>query len=233
MQRDIARVPLAPRHAFGRHPERVAVCRGTANAKRVLEDLKAGGKFSECHFIEFMACPGGCLGGGEVPIPTSPEIRAACAQAIYTEEASYQVRKSHENPALIRLYREFLTDGPCGHTSHHLLHTHYVPPGTYLDRSGGSHGHPLRGALRASTLLPAAEVPSEPLRSRDVTSGSLTFRAALTPRRDSSAARSSGYPPCEAVPGTVESHLSLWVLSHAGADRWILRGARRAPHGFC
>ena len=66
----------------------VAVCRGTANAKRVLEDLKAAGKFSECHFIEFMACPGGCLGGGGMPIPTSPEIRAARAQAIYTEEAS-------------------------------------------------------------------------------------------------------------------------------------------------
>jgi NADH-quinone oxidoreductase subunit G/[NiFe] hydrogenase diaphorase moiety small subunit len=66
----------------------MAVCRGTANAKRVLEDLKAAGKFSECHFIEFMACPGGYLGGGGVPIPTSPEIRAARAQAIYTEEAS-------------------------------------------------------------------------------------------------------------------------------------------------
>jgi NADH-quinone oxidoreductase subunit G/[NiFe] hydrogenase diaphorase moiety small subunit len=115
----------------------VAVCRGTANAKCVLEDLKAGGKFSECHFIEFMACPGGCL-GGEVLIPTSPEIRAARAQAIYTEEASYQVRKSHEKPPLIRLNKELLTDGPCGHTSHHLLHTHYAPPGTYLDRSGGS-----------------------------------------------------------------------------------------------
>jgi NADH-quinone oxidoreductase subunit G/[NiFe] hydrogenase diaphorase moiety small subunit len=110
----------------------VAVCRGTANAKRVLEDLKAAGKFSECHFIEFMACPGGSLGGGGVPIPTSPEIRAARARAIYSEDSSYQVRKSHENPAIARLYKEFLTDGPCGHTAHHLLHTHYTPRGTYI-----------------------------------------------------------------------------------------------------
>jgi iron only hydrogenase large subunit-like protein len=101
----------------------VAACRGTANPKGILEDIKAGGKLSECHFIEFVACPGGCPGGAGVPIPTSPEIHAARAQAIYTEEASYQVRKSHENPAPIRLHRDFLTDGPCGHTSHHLLHT--------------------------------------------------------------------------------------------------------------
>jgi iron only hydrogenase large subunit-like protein len=109
-----------------------AVCRSTANAKRVLEDLKAGGKFSECHFIEFMVCPDGCLGGRGVPIPTSPEIRAASAQAIYTEETSHQVRKSHENLAAVKLYNEFLTDGPCGHTSHHLLHTHYTPRGKYI-----------------------------------------------------------------------------------------------------
>ena len=63
----------------------VAVCHGTANAKKVMEDIKAGGKFSQCHFIEFMACPGGCLGGGASPIPTSPAIRAARAKAIYAE----------------------------------------------------------------------------------------------------------------------------------------------------
>ena len=70
-----------------------------------------------------MACPGGCLGGGGQPIPTSPEIRAARARAIYAEDAAYEVRKSHENPAVLRLYSEFLTDGPCGHTAHQLLHT--------------------------------------------------------------------------------------------------------------
>ena len=108
---------------------KVAVCHGTANAKKVMEDIKAGGKFSECHFIEFMACPGGCLGGGGQPIPTTPEIRAARAKAIYDEDAAYEVRKSHENPALLNLYKEFLTDGPCGHISHKLLHTHYTKRG--------------------------------------------------------------------------------------------------------
>ncbi|MGD0088709.1 MAG: NADH-dependent [FeFe] hydrogenase, group A6 [Planctomycetota bacterium] len=111
---------------------KAGVAHGTANAKRVLEDIKAGGKFSQCHFIEFMACPGGCLGGGGQPIPTSPSIRAARAKAIYGEDAVYQIRKSHENPAVARIYKEFLTDGPCGHTSHKLLHTHYTPRGKYI-----------------------------------------------------------------------------------------------------
>ena len=65
---------------------KVAVAHGTANAKKVMDDIKAGGKFSECHFIEFMACPGGCLGGGGQPIPTNAEIRAARAKAIYSED---------------------------------------------------------------------------------------------------------------------------------------------------
>ncbi len=109
-----------------------AVAHGTANAKKILEDIKAGGKFSECHFIEIMACPGGCLGGGGQPIPTSPAIREARARAIYSEDAAYEVRKSHENPAVLELYREFLTDGPCGSKSHHLLHTHYTSRGKYI-----------------------------------------------------------------------------------------------------
>ncbi len=111
---------------------KAGVAHGTANARRVLEDIKAGGKFSECHFIEFMACPGGCLGGGGQPIPTDPEIRAARAKAIYDEDAAYEVRKSHENPAVIELYQNFLTDGPCGHKSHELLHTGYTARGKYI-----------------------------------------------------------------------------------------------------
>jgi len=111
---------------------RIGVCHGTANAKRVLEDIRAGGRFSECHFIEFMGCPGGCLGGGGQPIPTTPEIRAARARALYSEDRACQTRKSHENPAIRRLYAEFLTDGPCGEVSHRLLHTRYSPRGKYL-----------------------------------------------------------------------------------------------------
>ncbi len=111
---------------------RVGVAHGTANAKRVLEDIARGGPFSECHFIEFMACPGGCLGGGGQPIPTGPEIRARRAEAIYAEDAGARVRKSHENPAIAHIYGEFLDDGPCGEKSHRLLHTHYVERGKYI-----------------------------------------------------------------------------------------------------
>lgn len=111
---------------------KVAVAHGTANAKKVMEDIKAGGKFSECHFIEFMACPGGCLGGGGQPIPTNEEIRNKRANAIYTEEESLPVRKSHDNEHVIKLYEKFLTDGPCGHLSHKLLHTHYTKRGKFI-----------------------------------------------------------------------------------------------------
>ncbi len=112
---------------------KVAVAHGTANAKKVMEDIKAGGHFSECHFIEFMACPGGCLGGGGQPIPTNAEIRAARAKAIYSEEKTLSVRKSYENPAVQRMYAEFLTDGPCGHKSHQLLHTKYRARGKFIE----------------------------------------------------------------------------------------------------
>ncbi len=111
---------------------KVAVAHGTANAKKVMDDIKAGGHFSECHFIEFMACPGGCLGGGGQPIPTSADIRAARAKAIYSEDSAYAVRKSHENPAVLATYGEFLTDGPCGHKSHQLLHTEYTARGKHI-----------------------------------------------------------------------------------------------------
>jgi NADH-quinone oxidoreductase subunit G/[NiFe] hydrogenase diaphorase moiety small subunit len=111
---------------------KVAVAHGTANAKKVMEDIKAGGKFSECHFIEFMACPGGCLGGGGQPIPTNEEIRAKRAQAIYNEDESLTLRKSHMNENVLRLYEEFLPEGPCSHKSHKLLHTHYTERGKYI-----------------------------------------------------------------------------------------------------
>jgi NADH-quinone oxidoreductase subunit G/[NiFe] hydrogenase diaphorase moiety small subunit len=112
---------------------KLGVCHGTANAHRVMEDIKAGGQFADCHFIEFMACPGGCLGGGGQPIPTSPEIRAARAKAIYAEDRAYRVRKSHENPAVLTVYEQFLEGGPCGHKSHHLLHTGYTERGKYIE----------------------------------------------------------------------------------------------------
>jgi len=111
---------------------KVAVAHGTANAKKVMENIKAGGELASCHFIEFMACPGGCIGGGGQPIPTTPEIRKKRAEAIYAEDESLELRKSHDNPYVVQIYKEFLTDGPCGHLSHDLLHTHYTKRGKYI-----------------------------------------------------------------------------------------------------
>jgi NADH-quinone oxidoreductase subunit G/[NiFe] hydrogenase diaphorase moiety small subunit len=105
---------------------KVAVVHGTANARKVLENIKAGGEFASYHFIEFMACPGGCLGGGGQPIPTTPAIRKARAKAIYAEDAHAVVRKSFENQAVTRIYQEFLPKGPGSHKSHALLHTQYT-----------------------------------------------------------------------------------------------------------
>ena len=111
---------------------KVAIAHGTANAKKVLEDIKNGGELSDCHFIEFMACPGGCLGGGGQPRPTNQEIRKERAKAIYQEDTEYNVRKSHENPAVAEIYSKYLTDGPCGKRSHKLLHTNYTARGKFI-----------------------------------------------------------------------------------------------------
>ena len=111
---------------------KVMIAHGTANAKKVMEMLEKG-ELSDVHFIEIMACPGGCLGGGGQPIPTTPEIRKARAKAIYDEDEHLMVRKSHNNPTIKKIYKDFLTDGPCGHKSHKLLHTHYVKRGKRID----------------------------------------------------------------------------------------------------
>jgi NADH-quinone oxidoreductase subunit G/[NiFe] hydrogenase diaphorase moiety small subunit len=125
--------PLVPSWDFLKGATlKVAIAHGTANAKKIMEDIKAGGKFSECHFIEFMACPGGCIGGGGQPIPTTPEIRAKRAEAIYAEDDSLELRKSHNNPYVKMIYEKFFTDGPCGHLSHKLLHTHYTKRGKFI-----------------------------------------------------------------------------------------------------
>jgi len=107
------------------------IAHGTANAKTVMEMLKKG-ELSDVHFIEIMACPGGCLGGGGQPIPTSLEIRQKRANAIYGEDESLPLRKSHENPYVKILYEKFLTEGPCSKLSHKLLHTHYTKRGKFI-----------------------------------------------------------------------------------------------------
>jgi len=100
-----------------------AVAHGLVNAKTIMDKVKSGE--ADYHFIEFMACPGGCLGGGGQPIPTNPEIREKRAKAIYAEDANMPIRKSHENPEVLKLYKDFLKN-PLSDVSHHLLHTKYT-----------------------------------------------------------------------------------------------------------
>ena len=108
------------------------VAHGTANAKLVM-DMLLRGELEGYHFVEIMACPGGCIGGGGQPIPTSELIRKKRASAIYKEEAGKPVRKSHENPRIKYIYEKFLKDGPGGKLSHKLLHTHYTKRGKYIN----------------------------------------------------------------------------------------------------
>ena len=100
-----------------------AVAHGLINAKKVMDSIVSG--TSHYHFIEFMACPGGCLGGGGQPIPTNPEIRRKRAEAIYTEDEGMKLRKSHLNPEILKVYNDFLLK-PLGEKSHDLLHTKYT-----------------------------------------------------------------------------------------------------------
>lgn len=111
---------------------KVMVGHGTANAKKIM-DLLSQGELSDYHFIEIMACPGGCLGGGGQPIPTNPGIRQSRAKAIYDEDESLELRKSHLNPIVADIYKEYFTDGPCSELSHKLLHTHYVKRGKKIE----------------------------------------------------------------------------------------------------
>ena len=100
----------------------VAVAHGLGNAKKIIEKVLSGEKVY--HFIEIMACPGGCIGGGGQPRMTTDEVRQARIKAIYQEDEGRTYRKSHENPAVKALYEEFLVK-PLGEKSHHLLHTKY------------------------------------------------------------------------------------------------------------
>ena len=95
-----------------------AVANGHANARKILK------KKDDYHFIEIMACPGGCIGGGGQPIPSTKENIQKRMNALYQEDARLPFRKSHENPAIQKVYKEFL-DKPLSKKAHELLHTHY------------------------------------------------------------------------------------------------------------
>jgi len=105
-----------------------AIAHGLANARKVLDSVRNNEK--KYDFIEVMACPGGCVTGGGQPIVDSKikeeiDIKAKRAKAIYDEDESFVIRKSHKNPYIIKIYEEYLKE-PNGHLSHELLHTHYV-----------------------------------------------------------------------------------------------------------
>ncbi|UCB47547.1 MAG: iron hydrogenase small subunit [Spirochaetota bacterium] len=101
----------------------VAITHGLGNAREVLERIRKGN--NTYHFIEIMTCPGGCIGGGGQPRMTTDEVRKSRIRAIYKEDESKKIRKSHENPEILQLYKDFLGK-PLGEKSHHLLHTKYT-----------------------------------------------------------------------------------------------------------
>ncbi len=108
---------------------KAAVAHGTGNAKALMDKVVSGEK--EYHFIEIMGCPGGCVTGGGQPIVPAQvqmdvDVRAKRAAAIYDEDRSLPVRKSHENESVKKVYDEYLGE-PNSHRAHELLHTHYTP----------------------------------------------------------------------------------------------------------
>jgi NADP-reducing hydrogenase subunit HndD len=109
----------------------VAVTSGTANAKKLLRDVQDGKV--DVHFIEVMACPGGCVNGGGQPyqpasVRMTTDLRAVRAAVLYNDDKNSDIRKSHENSAVKKLYDEYFGE-PNSHKAHEILHTHYVKRG--------------------------------------------------------------------------------------------------------
>ena len=106
---------------------KIVVASGLANARKIMDEIQSGK--ADYQFVEIMACPGGCVMGGGQPIHTSKEraeidIRKKRADALYTIDEKSTIRKSHENPVIKQIYKEFLTE-PGSHKAHELLHTTY------------------------------------------------------------------------------------------------------------
>ncbi|MDF2566874.1 MAG: hndD [Oscillospiraceae bacterium] len=107
---------------------KVAVASGLSNARKLLDDIKAGK--ADYHFIEIMGCPGGCVNGGGQPIQSASvknfvDLQAERAKTIYAEDQQLPIRKSHENPVIKEIYDEFL-EKPGSHKAHEVLHTKYI-----------------------------------------------------------------------------------------------------------
>jgi NADH-quinone oxidoreductase subunit G len=107
---------------------RIAVAHGLANVEYVINRVREAKEKNQelpYHFIEVMACPGGCVGGGGQPYGVTDELRQKRAKGLYTEDELAVTRCSHENPYVQTLYRDFLGE-PLGEKAHHLLHTTYI-----------------------------------------------------------------------------------------------------------
>ena len=107
---------------------RVAVAHQMGNIQQVLDEVRKAredGKDTPWHFIEVMACRGGCIGGGGQPYGATDEIRTKRIRAIYDHDEAKEYRCSHQNPYIKKVYEEFL-EAPGSHKAHHLLHTHYT-----------------------------------------------------------------------------------------------------------
>lgn len=104
---------------IGKKKIKYAAANGLWNAKKLLE------KKEKYHFIEVMACPGGCIGGGGQPLPNTKEKLEKRMKALYKEDSKMKIRRSHENPIVKKIYSEFL-DCPLSEKSEKLLHTKYT-----------------------------------------------------------------------------------------------------------
>jgi NADH-quinone oxidoreductase subunit G len=112
---------------------RIAVAHGMGNVECVLDrvhEASAKGKEIPYDFIEVMACPGGCVGGGGQPYGATDQLRVIRAKGLYQDDSDRKLRFAHENPYIIKLYKEFLIK-PLSEKSHKLLHTHYLPRPLY------------------------------------------------------------------------------------------------------
>ena len=111
---------------------RAAVAHGLGNARKLMEAIRAGEQF---HFVEIMACPGGCVNGGGQPLQRSDfrnwtDYRVLRTKGLYREDRSSYIRKSHNNLSVKKIYKEFL-GAAGGSKAHELLHTHYTPRDNY------------------------------------------------------------------------------------------------------
>ena len=117
---------------FDGFPLKIAVAYSLGNARKIMEEVRNGNP-NGYHFVEVMACPGGCIGGAGQPYHHgNSDIIRKRMEAIYREDEGKPIRKSHENPEILAIYEEYYGE-PCGHLSHEQLHTHYFDKSDKLE----------------------------------------------------------------------------------------------------